>query len=1198
MPIRSYKLKLTIDQRERAKQLREAMWNTHCVLNTAIAEFERLLLLLRGQAYDRSTKDGVESVSAETVRAEMLELARASQRANGATDQPGSDDEVLGSLCELFQHMAKDKNAALAFLSALYDPDCTTGEMAFNFVNDPPWMAPLRAAEAPFLTANQEPAQTARQTKKAEKLQAVTAGRTKAAKAAHGAKAAKQSKKQREEARQAAMLTAAQSMLAEATAWVTANPWVSRTGGAHAFWYRTYMKDSQNARWMVLFADYITTARQKTTEGWVALLRRLKLDLKVLPLQLRPPIASKLRTRLGVLSGWDRMAFGKAAEHILSWDSYDHNTTVDYLKLRQRTENFRTKHLGAHGTIVAALQTYEQQRHIELMEHGMATADRPFRLNRRMVRKWDDVQQAWMQVLEDAEGQPVGADELWHAAAVIQTDDQREYGDPHFYGWLVLPANRLIWMGNDARFAVKHFAIWRDLQARLQVKKQRAAYTAPDARMHPRWTAYDAPGKSAPTYSLSLVDGQLTMELPLLAEAPDGMLDMRSESFRVLPSRQIKWLGIESWKDAKKKHPSRVRFEGTMSLLDREDVPTRELSRGELKELELRFDRSFLEATQPTRLVHGEIGNVFVSVPIDVDHRLGAGTCGWVVDGKVVPDSAEFHFSSGLATPKEDHKAKVQAGFRVMAVDLRMRRLAACSVFELRAERGDDLAFATDTPFFANHLGSFVLEMTGDSPTVDGLAARSAAKQDLRSVRRGKSGLRRLNGVLAEDDPQKRVTIVASLIEGWRLENPSPLLASLMPPPSIRDLLDLVSRRAGWQHAVRECLAEWESQLAQAISRWRRDDAKKQKDREYAGGHSLWHVEYLTNVRKVMMSWSLRSRPMGDVRRPCLKGGSFMAGMLRHIDHLKDFHIKAGADLIVNRARGLTRRADGVWVQTHEPCRLIVFEDLARYRMASDRPKYENRNLMAWAHRELVRTVTLQAEMFGIRVATVGAGFSSRMHGATGAPGILCRRLSPADLQQDWVQHRLERLGIEDAQPGDLLPDDGGELFVTLDANSRPLEVEYNVNAALQLARRFWTRHADAYRVVVQPIEGGDWVPMPDQGTRLTGSLVATYGSRWLRFSAADEGYTVAVDASQRPADTREDVVGSDDDLAEAAMAEEEAQEASGARRSLFRDVTGYVIRDDRWFPYQDFWRMVERRVLEASGARFDAPLRLMTPTR
>jgi IS605 OrfB family transposase len=69
-------------------------------------------------------------------------------------------------------------------------------------------------------------------------------------------------------------------------------------------------------------------------------------------------------------------------------------------------------------------------------------------------------------------------------------------------------------------------------------------------------------------------------------------------------------------------------------------------------------------------------------------------------------------------------------------------------------------------------------------------------------------------------------------------------------------------------------------------------------------------------------------------------------------------------------------------------CSLIVVEDLSRYLTSLDRSRFENRRLMEWSHRQVIKKLKDMAQVFGIEIMAVDARYSSRFCSKTHVPGV------------------------------------------------------------------------------------------------------------------------------------------------------------------------------------------------------------------
>jgi hypothetical protein len=373
------------------------------------------------------------------------------------------------------------------------------------------------------------------------------------------------------------------------------------------------------------------------------------------------------------------------------------------------------------------------------------------------------------------------------------------------------------------------------------------------------------------------------------------------------------------------------------------------------------------------------------------------------------------------------------------------------------------------------------------------------------------------------------------------------------------------------------------------VRKWRRT-ARERQPFTYLG-KSMWAIEYLTDTRRLLMTWSLLGRVTGEIRRLDRAGrGTFAANLLGHLDRAKEDRLKTGADLIVRAALGYVRDHAGRWEQRFAPCDAVLFEDLSRYRMRTDRPRRENSQLMRWAHRGVPAEVTMQGELHGLGVVETGAAFSSRYHARTMTPGVRCRPLAASDMGDAFLREALLEDGIilEQCRPGDLVPRAGGEIFACVSAAGGLIRLDADINAAQNLQRRFWTRHAAAFRLPCVPAEVGGkdaWVPR-QMGKRLLGAL-GGYGvlrptghesgsCRWERVRAA----------AVRGAATSDGDVTSDLEGEELAGLAEEAEAAAGRVEVFFRDPSGVILPEALWYPSKTFWSIVRAKTLAGLKAR------------
>ena len=306
------------------------------------------------------------------------------------------------------------------------------------------------------------------------------------------------------------------------------------------------------------------------------------------------------------------------------------------------------------------------------------------------------------------------------------------------------------------------------------------------------------------------------------------------------------------------------------------------------------------------------------------------------------------------------------------------------------------------------------------------------------------------------------------------------------------------------------------------------------------------------------------------------------------MDNIKDDRLQTGADLIVRAAMGYVRNAAGRWEKRFPPCDAVLFEDLSRYRMRTDRPRRENSQLMRWAHRAVPGEVKMQGELYGLGIAETSAAFSSRYHARTLTPGIRCQPLSASDLDDEWLQEDLARLGIDLAtcRPGDLVPRDGGQVFACLRSTGRASADRRGHQRGAEPAETLLDAACRRLPPALRPgqLDGKEvWVPR-SHGQAPAGSAGrarraapdrSRYGScRWEPASARRlRGLAVGGDDLEAPADLEAE---------ELSGLAEEAEVAAGKVEVFFRDPSGVVWPADLWFPAKVFWGAVRTKTIGA----------------
>lgn len=927
-----------------------------------------------------------------------------------------------------------------------------------------------------------------------------------------------------------------------------------RKTGAPPAWLKALRRG--DATWPSAFVADVERKRLDAPEI-PCIVRQLK-GAGILPLFPTFVSSRMVKTRAAV-GRWDRLAFRLAVAHLLSWESWGRRAAEEHAARKGRAERFRAERLtGELASKVEALRRYEKERKAELDRVALPMGDRDFLITERMARGWIDLRDRWIKA-KDRSNKALSA-----TAADEQTRRRGRFGDPDLFRWLARPENHHVWI-DPTIDPVGLLARLNAMDRLVERSREAATMTLPDSRLHPRSVQWEAKGGSnfrnygicrAPT-------GELRALLPLLRAGEDGRYYEATVVVPIAPSAQFQ--DPEFATDGRKRNAAYKTSSG-------------EALHGVLGSADLLLDWGYLRGRSVGRVQAGDIGPAWLKIAIDIEPQYPAG-----ITGKL--PAAAIHFQTA-AGQRSKRQAEVTAGFRVLSVDLGVRTFAACSVFELKSAKPDTgLAFhVPDLDLWAVHERSFLLDLPGEAQSNQGEQWREQATAELRRLRRALGRHRRLlQSAMAETEEERR-----AFTAGWReavaTDDAWPFEDALCTELESGTTLP----QPVWEQNVKNLSKHFRQEFGGVVQEWRQR-TRKRSDEKFSG-KSGWAIQHLTDVRRFLQGWSLAGRESGEIRRLDRETmGTFAAHLLDHLDGLKDDRLKTGADLIVQAARGFRRGGDGRWVQSHAPCHVVLFEDLSRYRMRTDRPRRENSQLMKWAHRAVPAEAAMQGELYGIVCLDTGAAFSSRYRATTMTPGIRCHVLTKRDLADPAYREVLERenagLDVGTLKPGDVVPLPGGELFISLEGEGL-CRIHADINAAQNLQRRFWTRHGDAFRLPARKVVVGDsecWVPVR-VGKRLFGAL-GSYGRlvptghdmgscRWEPLTPKQWRTLAGAEAA-----TSDEGV-QDPEMEDLLGIEEDALEHSGETVVFFRDPSGEVLPPNLWFPSLTFWSVVKAKTV------------------
>ncbi|NGQ97006.1 type V CRISPR-associated protein Cas12b [Brevibacillus sp. SYP-B805] len=874
---------------------------------------------------------------------------------------------------------------------------------------------------------------------------------------------------------------------------------------------------------------------------------------------------------------FDRDMFQQALERMLSWESWNRRVAEEYQKLQAQRDELYAKYLADGGAWLEALQSFEKQREVELAEESFA-AKSEYLITRRQIRGWKQVYEKWSQLPEHA-----AQEQFWQVVADVQTSLPGAFGDPKVYQFLSQPEHHHIWRGYPNRLF--HYSDYNGVRKKLQRARHDATFTLPDPVEHPLWIRFDARGGNIHDYEISQNGKQYQVTFSrLLWPENETWVERENVTVAIGASQQLKrQIRLDGYADKKQK----VRYRDYSSGIELTGV---------LGGAKIQFDRRHLRKAS-NRLADGETGPVYLNVVVDIEPFLAmrngrlqtpigqvlqVNTKDWPkVTGYKPAELISWIQNSPLAVGTGVNT--IEAGMRVMSVDLGQRSAAAVSIFEVMrqkpAEQETKLFYPIAvTGLYAVHRRSLLLRLPGEKIS-DEIEQQRKIRAHARSLVRYQ--IRLLADVLrlhtrgtAEQRRAKLDELLATLQTKQELDQK-------LWQTELEKLFDYIHEPAErWQQALVAAHRTLEPVIGQAVRHWRKS---LRIDRKGLAGMSMWNIEELEETRKLLIAWSKHSRVPGEPNR-LDKEETFAPQQLQHIQNVKDDRLKQMANLLVMTALGYKYdEAEKQWKEAYPACQMILFEDLSRYRFALDRPRRENNRLMKWAHRSIPRLVYLQGELFGIQVGDVYSAYTSRFHAKTGAPGIRCHALKEEDLQPNsYVVKQLIKDGFirEDQtgslKPGQIVPWSGGELFVTLAdrSGSRLAVIHADINAAQNLQKRFWQQNTEIFRVPCKVTTSG-LIPAYDKMKKLFGK------GYFAKINQTDTSevyvweHSAKMKGKTTPADPAEEGVF-DESLTDEM---EELEDSQEGYKTLFRDPSGFFWSSDRWLPQKEFWFWVKRRI-------------------
>lgn len=647
---------------------------------------------------------------------------------------------------------------------------------------------------------------------------------------------------------------------------------------------------------------------------------------------------------------------------------------------------------------------------------------------------------------------------------------------------------------------------------------------------------------------MSIEDGMINVTIPIVLTDDKGKIYQEDISFKLAPNKQFQVVVNEQseksglvWdKDYK------VWFTNNKKILSADNMEIyNELFSGVMGGADIRVVTNGL----------GKYKASYISITITVDEKNTS-------EFADIANNALYEFSSAY-DGKTTKRAEVLDGktIRALSIDLGMKQFGAVSVGQITYDK--DVIGPQNYQIERMFMIRFDGEECSSSIDKERLIALNEIRE-LRTKIRYISFLKHIYNLELVDKRNK-------LFESALAHTQNPDKRSF-----IKECIE-INDKEKVDYYLKQEYDKLIYEMNSVMKAIRSGEIRKKQKRKYAPGKTIWSITYLEELRKLIMAWNSLGYHIEDNNiNMDIKYGVTATKLLDHINNLKEDRIKTGADLIIQSALGYVYDEDNCcWVSRYEPCHVIIFEDLSRYRFKLDRPRQENTKLMQWSHRGIVEEVKRQATLYGIAVFdSLDASYSSKYYHLHDAPGIRCDRLtknnfdSNGKLNKNIVERLPEKMikYADKLKVGSLIPSEIGSIFITLNDKEELVSVNADMNAACNLQKRFWGKHTHLFRIATANVSGvlkiksdtlgGD----NSMGKREKGKYLYHFGGTKLSITDSDAQGHFHIGLKTKG---------------------DKPVEVGDVVYNLFNDPSGIIFEKDEWVGYKEFWNTVTDKIID-----------------
>lgn len=900
-------------------------------------------------------------------------------------------------------------------------------------------------------------------------------------------------------------------------------PIMSGSGRASAF-KKAYL---ENKPWYKGFVKDQTKYRKDATDGLGFLLFSLEKENAFPLLYLDKQLIEKY-------SVYVRLALKTALENFASYLACDEKTRTKYAEKRELFVEEEKKIKECYEKEYELINKYLQEQY-DYTETDVYLTKRMTRGIEEIIGKFNNC---------------TNEDERMNVLKNIQEDKQKKnkMGDFNLFHYLAFDANKEISLK-----AIQELLSYYQKKQQYDNARKCAAYTTADAINSKRYIMYEnVTNNNFKNYRFYKQENRLFIKFPILRYDDNEYVEEELE-LQLADSKQLSGpLNDEGFKE------SQIEFDSTSKIRIRFANSKKIISDNRIVNEEFTGIPGGVDIV-PIVDINNSIKDIFVSVPITLDKVFEDG------QGEDNERIGKYFLKAYDGKIRKEANMFDNKRIRALSVDIGLKQVAACSVGSIIFDANKSLQDDIDVE------RSFLLALEGEKVSSKILRYRNDAMLELKKLKTSIDYLSFLKRLYNCQDTEKRNKLINNaIIHTNSAEKINVYRQCLMVnDDEVRTILS-----CQYDSTIKE--------MNLRMKEFRSGSYTKKGYKKYCGGKSYWSLCFLEEVRKIIMSWnSLSYRINEDNKLMSKQYGVSASNLLLHINRKKDDRIKTAADMIVQAARGYVYNENpnicnykgGAWEKKYDECNVIVFPNLKRYTFSTDRPRQENSRLMKWSHAALIGEVKRQASVYGIYVVEIGTAFSTKFYHQNQAPGIRCDRLTKNDfndygvLKSSVASKIPEEYLKKKLKVGSLIPSDIGSIFVSLDSNGNLIRINSDINASLNLLKRYFLQQTMLGSIPTCVIDGKLSIKIdeknPDINKLLKGGMLKRFGEtkpKITQINNFDDEFKLVSKNSKK-----NEINVSDDKLS-----------------VFFNDESGTFFDSDKWITSSRFWEKVNRDINDA----------------